>query len=239
MKVITLILALVLLYGNPIYASIFPLTDDELVQESRTIFVGFVINKECLLNHQGNLIVTDYTFRVTEVLKGRCDEYITLQFAGGTLNGETHKLTGIPEFMVDSDSRVLVMIEESRHPLLSPITGTSQGIFFETIQSGFSNPITTDYYSNPIGDRDGIPISFEMLISKVKHQIKQVKNLKPVKREISPDSVKYILTNLPSKIYDASDTSVSSLGGTALPALSDVVGCIDRPPIKKEGLIYQ
>jgi hypothetical protein len=51
-------------------ASFLPMAEEEIIQISKVIFVGSVAEKKARWNDRGNLIVTDYTFDVEEVLYG-------------------------------------------------------------------------------------------------------------------------------------------------------------------------
>ena len=119
---------LFLALGSTAQATVIQMDRQEVIQRSNVIFVGNVLEKNSRWNEQGNLIVTDYVFTVDDVLLGEIDSnQLTLTFAGGQLPEEGQSVSDVPEFKVGD--LALLMLEESDHPLFSPVTGGYQGKF--------------------------------------------------------------------------------------------------------------
>ncbi len=78
-----------------------PQSLSDLVAESDFIAIADVVSAQARRNSRGNLIVTDYRFRVSETLEGAAPgtEFVLTQ-GGGTLAGETHQLSDAADLSV-------------------------------------------------------------------------------------------------------------------------------------------
>ncbi len=108
-------------------ASIIPMSKTELIQESKYIFVGKVIDLNARWNKKQTLIVTDVTFGISEYLYGTAENTMTLTFGGGTLDGESHILSHVPQF--ELGDVMLLMVKDDKNPMISPVVGTHLGKF--------------------------------------------------------------------------------------------------------------
>jgi hypothetical protein len=179
---------------------------EEVIQRSGLIFVGAVLEKNARWNDKGNLIVTDYVFRVDEVLFGQhADKKITLTFAGGQLPEEGQSVSDVPEFQVGDV--VLLMVEDSTIPLFSPVTGMFQGKFTAGQIPGTAKPVAMDGLNQPILTEAGQPLGFEELVNLVRSEIPVAKSKPLPDRTPRPESQKYILQDLPALPYDARPSS--------------------------------
>ena len=161
---------LFLAFGSASQATIIQMDRKELIQSSNLIFVGSVLQKNARWNEQGNLIVTDYVFAVDDVLFGDVgSNQLTLTFAGGQLEEEGQSVSDVPEFKVGD--LVLLMIEESDHPLLSPVTGCDQGKFLAGAIDSSGKRVVLDANNHIIKTDDGETVYFKDFVEMVKREI--------------------------------------------------------------------
>ena len=115
-------------YVSTVQAAVIQMDREEIIQRSKLILVGTILDKIPRWNQKKNLIVTDYHLKVDEVLFGKAKTEITLTFAGGFLPGEGgHRVSGVPSFTVGE--QVLLMLDSHDKPSFSPVTGIYQGSF--------------------------------------------------------------------------------------------------------------
>lgn len=161
---------LFLAFDSAAQASAVQMDMQELIQRSNLIFVGNVLEKNPRWNEQGNLIVTDYVFAVDDILLGEIDgNRLTLTFAGGQLEEEGQAVSGIPEFNIGD--LVLLMVEESDHPLLSPVTGQDQGKFLAGKVDSSGDRVVLDANNHILKTEDGETIFFKDFVDLVKREI--------------------------------------------------------------------
>lgn len=106
-----------------------PVTLDELVDGSASIVEGTLISAQPRWNDKHNLILTDYRFRAARVLIDGgvgAGEFVVTQ-AGGTLDGETHKLSSNPELFVGE--RYLAFLDPQANRVFCPFLGGDQGVY--------------------------------------------------------------------------------------------------------------
>jgi hypothetical protein len=110
-------------------------TLDDLVQKSGRIIVGKCIARESRWNDRNTLILTTARFLVSERLKGSSDGYVNVVTVGGTLDGITQTVSGMPVFEPEED--VLLFLEPSKNGNWQAL-GMSQGKFriFRNRQTG-------------------------------------------------------------------------------------------------------
>jgi hypothetical protein len=161
---------LFLSFGSASQATVIQMDRKEVIQRSNLIFVGSVLEKNARWNEQGNLIVTDYIFAVDDVLLGEVvSNQLTLTFAGGQLEEEGQEASDVPEFKVGD--LVLLMIEESDHPLFSPVTGGGQGKFLAGAIDSSGNRVVLDGNNRVIKTADGEGICFKDFVEMIKREI--------------------------------------------------------------------
>ncbi|HVS00899.1 MAG TPA: hypothetical protein VMW27_30040 [Thermoanaerobaculia bacterium] len=115
--------------STPLAAHVASLTDRQIAAGSPHVVVAVVESARSRWNEQHSLIVTDYSLRVEDWLRGDAPERITLTIPGGTLDGETHD-TCVSTPLVDG-ARYLLYLQELEERLLVPVTGGWQGVFRE------------------------------------------------------------------------------------------------------------
>lgn len=101
-------------------------TLDDLVQKSGRIIVGKCIARESRWNDRNTLILTTARFVVSERLKGSSNGFVDVVTVGGTLDGITQTVSGMPVFEPEED--VLLFLEPSKNGNWQPL-GMSQGKF--------------------------------------------------------------------------------------------------------------
>jgi hypothetical protein len=101
-------------------------TLDDLVQKSGRIIVGKCISRESRWNDRNTLILTTARFVVSEPLKGSSDGFVNVVTVGGTLDGITQTVSGMPVF--EPEEEALLFLEPSKNGHWQPL-GLSQGKF--------------------------------------------------------------------------------------------------------------
>jgi hypothetical protein len=121
------LLALTLVASFPALATtVEKFTLDDLVQKSGRIIVGKCISSESRWNDRNTLILTTARFAVSEPLKGSSDGFVNVVTVGGTLDGITQTVSGMPVF--EPEEEVLLFLEPSKNGQWQPL-GMSQGKF--------------------------------------------------------------------------------------------------------------
>ena len=105
--------------------TVVPPTFDALVAGANTVFVGEVmsVRSRWITTPRGRAIATDVTFRVEEVWKGSLGAVTMLEFMGGTVDGMTMEVVGMPQFEVGQRSVLFVSGERSASPLVGFMYG--------------------------------------------------------------------------------------------------------------------
>ena len=90
-------------YLSTAQAAVIQMDREEVIQRSKLILVGTILEKK-------TLIVTDYRLKVDELLFGKAKTEISLTFAGGFLPGEGgHRVSGVPSFTVGDTSYLMTL----------------------------------------------------------------------------------------------------------------------------------
>jgi hypothetical protein len=126
-KQLVWLLALTLFASFPAFSTtVEKFTLDDLVQKSGRIIVGKCISSESRWNARNTLILTTVRFAVSEPLKGSSDGFVNVVTVGGTLDGITQTVSGMPVF--EPEEEVLLFLEPSKNGQWQPL-GMSQGKF--------------------------------------------------------------------------------------------------------------
>ncbi len=119
---------LLVMAGIPAAASFFlAMTTEELVDRSDAIVQGRVIRQRSQWDEQGQLIVTDTTSHVSEVIVGQAPSFVTVRTPGGTVGSVRIEAPGFPQF--NSGEKVILFLEEDQEIQVSRIVGHQQGHF--------------------------------------------------------------------------------------------------------------
>ncbi len=95
-----------------------PESPDQLAAAPR-IVVAEVVAAQSRWNAQGTLIVTDYTLRRVETLRGNFDERFVLTQGGGTVGEETHQLSDLP--VLRTGARYLLILNAQDNVVFSSV----------------------------------------------------------------------------------------------------------------------
>lgn len=99
-------------------AQIMPSSLEEMAAAPR-IVVAEVESAQSRWNPQGTLIVTDYTFRRIEALRGSFNDTFVLTQGGGTVGDETHQLSDLP--VLRPGARYLLVLNREDNPVFSSV----------------------------------------------------------------------------------------------------------------------
>jgi hypothetical protein len=143
-------IAAVLLVQATAHAAIIALSFTELVRKADDVFVGEVsgVQPRILVQNGSEKIVTDVTFRVTKVLKGRADATRVLVFAGGTVGDRTFTVEDVPTFTVGERDVIFAMTTAT----MSPIVGMAQGRFRIVKEAASGRDIVQQSDGTPVRD---------------------------------------------------------------------------------------
>jgi hypothetical protein len=204
-------------------AAVVQMSNEEVIQRSKLIFVGSVIEKKARWNEKGNLIVTDYRFKVDQVLFGNKKEAeIVLTFAGGQLPEEGQAVSGVPEFLTGDN--LLLMVEDPDTQLLSPVTGMHQGIIPDDAtatkwQSNASTRHLSEFSRKKWKTRPGGGNRpFQEVVNEIKAQIPVAKGKPLPDRSVPAENQGAILRDLPSKQYETSASANQGSESSSPPA---------------------
>ena len=108
--------------------TVIPPTFDELVNEAELIFQGAVTDVRSQWVGEGTerRIVSDVTFQVEEALKGAPGESYTIRMLGGTVDGQTLRVSDAPTFKVGD--RDILFVENNGRQFI-PLVGIMHGRF--------------------------------------------------------------------------------------------------------------
>ena len=118
----------------------------QLVGEAEQIFVGPVTSKASRRLPEG-LIVTDVTFSPVRGLKGNVPTTVVLEVAGGTAEGLTLKLEGVPSFEV---GRRYVVFSKENGSSVFPVVGGDQGLFTVEADAAGRTSVVLDANRRPV-----------------------------------------------------------------------------------------
>lgn len=112
----------------------------QLVAEAEQVFVGPVVATASRRLPSG-LIVTDVTFSPVRGVKGAVPAAIVLEVVGGTAEGITLKLAGVPSF--EAGRSYLVFSKENGTSIF-PVVGGDQGLFLVEPDPATGTPLVLD-----------------------------------------------------------------------------------------------
>ena len=107
--------------------TVIPPTFDQLVANAQSVFVAEVVDVRAVWRdtRERRVIKTQVTFRVEDVWKGSASLTTQLEFLGGTLDGVTLQVHGVPTFRVGQ--RELLFVVDGGRPMVSPLVGFMHG----------------------------------------------------------------------------------------------------------------
>ena len=123
-------LALAVLASPPLLkAHVELMSVREMAASSPDIVVATVAERQSRWNGPHTLILTEYTLRIEERLRGTAPDRLSITVPGGTL-GEIADDTCI-SVRLQPGVRYLLFLDDLSHPTLTPILGAEQGVFRE------------------------------------------------------------------------------------------------------------
>ncbi|HEY6942255.1 hypothetical protein, partial [Dokdonella sp.] len=101
---------------------------DDLVDQSEWIAIAELASATPRMNARGNLIVTDYAFRLEQRLLGAPPALdFVLSQGGGTLGGITDRISDAADLSVGH--RYLLFVRPDHHEIFPPFVGGAQGVW--------------------------------------------------------------------------------------------------------------
>src|SRR5262245_17686936 len=88
-RVLPVAVLIAILAARATSAHMLPLADRQLTAGSTDVVLAMVEDARSRWTAAGSLIVTDYSLRIEERVKGAAPELLTLTIPGGTVGGET------------------------------------------------------------------------------------------------------------------------------------------------------
>jgi hypothetical protein len=125
-RIAVLLVAVLVAAALPGAASTFlARTSEELVADSSAVVAGHVVSVESFWNDDHSLILTEIVFEVERSVVGHAPRYVTVQTAGGTVDGYTVVAHGFPVFR--EGERALLFVTPSGTAERFRVTGYQQG----------------------------------------------------------------------------------------------------------------
>ncbi|MFP5287443.1 MAG: hypothetical protein ACLGI9_17025 [Thermoanaerobaculia bacterium] len=128
---------LILLTPSALGAHVAQMSGRALAAASPNVVVAVVEGREVRWNDTRNLLMTDYTLRVEERLRGETSERLTLTMPGGTLGDIADDVCTAVH--LEPGARYLLFLGDLDRPSLSPIVGARQGVFRD--RAGFGEVV--------------------------------------------------------------------------------------------------
>jgi hypothetical protein len=183
-----------LVFPSGLFAHVQPMSVREMTAASPDIVVATVERRESRWNALHTLILTGYTLRVEERLRGAAPERISLTVPGGTL-GSVADDTCISVHL-ETGARYLLFLNDLDPAGWLPVTGAGQGAFREIPGAAGSSPpfIAAGTRPDPL-TLEGRPVTFRDFTAAVRDLAAQVPP-PPQSRFAAPRK------SLPAKAWD-------------------------------------
>jgi hypothetical protein len=145
----------------------------QLVGEAEQIFIGPVTATASRRLPDG-LIVTDVTFSPVRGLKGNVPTTVVLEVVGGTAEGLTLKLEGVPSFEV---SRRYVVFSKENGSSVFPVVGGDQGLFTVeaagVVLDANRQPVTGALVGRSATGRAaaGVPMTLDVFVGEIQARV--------------------------------------------------------------------
>ena len=143
--------------------TLLPVTMKQLSGQSELVFEGHVVDSYVKRSTDHGVPFTYVQFEVLDVISGSfAPPYITLGFAGGTLDGMTYRVDGIHYPRINE--RGIYFVETLTRELLNPLYGWHQGhyVVFQNKNSSAERVLSIEEFlrnTNPKSSKssDGMP----------------------------------------------------------------------------------
>ena len=116
-----------------------PAAHEQLVERSQAIAVAVVEEAYGRWNRQHTFIFTDAVLRIEESLRGEPPARIALSLPGGTIGGETHRIS--LSALLEPGERYLLFLRDLAPPALAATAGGRQGVIRETDAARFAGVV--------------------------------------------------------------------------------------------------
>jgi hypothetical protein len=163
-QAVVLLALAVLLFPRISAAHVAPVSVSELAAVAPHVVVATVEGKASRWNAQHTLLVTDYTLRIEEHLRGAAADRAVITVPGGTLGDLTDDTC--VSVHLEPGARYLLFLGELDRPSFTPILGAGQGMFRE-VPGGFGSFAAAGESREPIV-RDGKPVRFADFVAAVR-----------------------------------------------------------------------
>jgi hypothetical protein len=175
----------------PAVAHMAPLTDLQLAAGSSDVVVGVVEAARTRWNDPHTLLVTDYTLRIEDRLRGDAPRQVTLTIPGGTLDGETHSTClSTP---LTAGARYLLFLQELDRPALVPITGGWQGAFREIAGPQGKRLAASGPGEIPLLLANGDAVEFSQLVRAARHLLARSEaGAEPTEMAAAPEAAVFL-----------------------------------------------
>jgi hypothetical protein len=115
---------------------------DQIVQQANTVLVGTVVSTSTRWGDGKKMIWTDYEVSVDEAWKGTPARFVTLSFAGGTVDGRSIVVSHVPRLTIGAT--YVFSLNDLTRPYTSPVVGAEQGLFREATDQATGKRILLD-----------------------------------------------------------------------------------------------
>lgn len=131
--------------------TVIPPTFEEMVDRADLVFVGNAVSSRSEWRTVGTnkVIFTLVEFETQEVLKGKADKSVRLQFLGGTVGEVTLDVTGVPKFK--AGERVILFVEKNGVQFC-PLVGVFHGKFTMHKEEKSGRDIVLKHDGKPLRD---------------------------------------------------------------------------------------
>jgi len=200
-------------------AHVLPMSVPELAASSPHVVVATVEGKQSRWNELRTLIVTDYTLRIEERLRGEAPERTTITVPGGAVGPIRDELC--VSVQLEPGARYLLFLGELGRPSLTPVVGAAQGMFRE-IPGG---SVARGEGSAPVLLK-GRPVRFSDLVGAVRAVVAST--------PLAPRPIEKADPRLPAKIWDPSPGRIA---GSALPVVAPARWSVPALPADAPALV--
>ena len=191
MKTLFITALVVLLSLSSSYARVRYIPIEDMPSQADFVVVGKVIDSDCHWEQKGVMIYTDYVIEVKENILGKTEPIIFMNFAGGTVDGESVVVSGSPQLEV-GETYLLFGLENGKS--YAPVVGRGQGIFRVLDEKASGKQYIVDYYGDLLESLDdgtvvrGQPVDTSVKDRLVIQERKASKDLVPVPDPVARDA---------------------------------------------------
>jgi hypothetical protein len=189
MKMLFVTILVLFLALSPSYAKVKRTPIEDMPSKADFVVVGEVIDANCHWDDKGLMIYTEYTIGVQDNILGKTDSIIFMNFAGGTVDGQSIGVTDTPHLEVGK-TYLLFGLADAKS--FAPIVGHEQGVFRVLSDTIRGKQYIVDYYGNLLEMQDsgrifrGKPVDLSVddrLVTMERKRVQKVSAPEPVVRD--------------------------------------------------------